>query len=201
MDRIIATHKCHSPRKEPEWERTRARALFLSYEITQPPSSDGPRTRVNLSLSLFLFRARRSFEREMINTHKKRDTKKVRGSGKESTRENTILSSSFQKRERERYIFCSDDDEDVPVGKNVFVHILRSTLRQIDVRALLLHFLSPGLKYEEEETKDGSLVSVCCWFSFLCNQNFLAFCVFRFLLRRSLGGKGSSFHAWLLVVN
>ena len=48
-----------------------------------------------------------------------------------------------RERERERDIFCSDDDEDVPVGENVFVHILRSTLRQIDVRALLLHFLSP----------------------------------------------------------
>ena len=142
MDRIIVTHICHSPRKEPEWERTRARALFLSYEITKSPSSDGPRTRVNLSLSLSSSLSRAPFgEREKI-TRKKSDTKKVRGSGKESTREyNFIL---LFRKEKERYIFCSDDDdEDVPVGENVFVHILRSTLRQIDVRALLLHFLSP----------------------------------------------------------
>ena len=126
----------------------------------------------------------------------------MRGSGKESTREyNFIL--LFPK-ERERYIFCSDDDEDVPVGENVFVHILRSTLRQIDVRALLLHFLSPGLKYEEEETanKDGS-VGVC-WFSFSLksSEKFLAFCVCGCLaFSEGLGGKGSLFHDYSLLIN
>lgn len=102
MDRIIVTHICHSPRKEPEWERTRARALFLSYEITKSPSSDGPRTRVNLSLSLSSSLSRAPFgEREKI-TRKKSDTKKVRGSGKESTREyNFIL--LFRKRKRDTF--------------------------------------------------------------------------------------------------
>lgn len=100
----------------------------------------------------------------------------------------------------QRYIFCSDDDEDVPVGENVFVHILRSTLRQIDVRALLLHFLSPGLKYEEEEEtaiKDRFGRSRFVGFLFhskaCCSEKFLAFClcVLVPLFFESLGGKGS----------
>ena len=64
MDRIIVTHIVILQEKSPS-EKEHARALFLSYEITQPPSSDGPRTRVNLSLSLsFSFaRAVRSKER------------------------------------------------------------------------------------------------------------------------------------------
>ena len=82
----------------------------------------------------------------------------------------------------------------------MFVHILRSTLRQIDVRALLLHFLSPGLKYEEEETanEDGS-VGVC-WFSFSpkSSEKFLLSVVCLVALE-GLGGKGSLFHDSLLI--
>lgn len=101
MDRIIVTHICHSPRKEPEWERTRARALFLSYEITKSPSSDGPRTRVNLSLSFSLSRAPSVRKRDDKYAQKERH-KKVRGSGKESTREyNFIL--LFRKRKRDTF--------------------------------------------------------------------------------------------------
>ena len=131
----------------------------------------------------------------MINTRK---TKKVRGSGKESTREYNFILLFPKERERERYIFCSDDDEDVPVGENVFVHILRSTLRQIDVRALLLHFLSPGLKYEEEETANKDRFGRSRFVGFLfhskaCSEKFLAFClcVLVPLFFESLGGKGS----------
>jgi len=122
-------------------KNTRARALSLIRNHKIPLERWTKNSRESLSLSSSLSRAPFG-EREKI-TRKKSDTKKVRGSGKESTREyNFIL--LFPK-EKERYIFCSDDDddEDVPVGENVFVHILRSTLRQIDVRALLLHFLSP----------------------------------------------------------
>ena len=122
-------------------KNTRARALSLIRNHKIPLERWTENSRESLSLSSSLSRAPFG-EREKI-TRKKSDTKKVRGSGKESTREyNFIL--LFPK-EKERYIFCSDDDddEDVPVGENVFVHILRSTLRQIDVRALLLHFLSP----------------------------------------------------------
>ena len=122
-------------------KNTRARALSLIRNHKIPLERWTENSRESLSLSSSLSRAPFG-EREKI-TRKKSDTKKVRGSGKEPTREyNFIL--LFPK-EKERYIFCSDDDddEDVPVGENVFVHILRSTLRQIDVRALLLHFLSP----------------------------------------------------------
>ena len=118
--------------------RTRALSLIRNHKIPLERWTENSRESLSLSSSL----SRAPFgEREKI-TRKKSDTKKVRGSGKESTREyNFIL---LFRKEKERYIFCSDDDdEDVPVGENVFVHILRSTLRQIDVRALLLHFLSP----------------------------------------------------------
>lgn len=101
MDRIIVTHICHSPRKEPEWERTRARALFLSYEITKSPSSDGPRTRVNLSLSLPLSRARRSAKER--RSRAKRVTQKKCGAQEKSPHENTILSSSSGKRKRDTF--------------------------------------------------------------------------------------------------
>ena len=145
MDRIIVTHICHSPRKEPEWERTRARALFLSYEITKSPSSDGPRTRVNLSLSLSLslFLSLARAVRRKREDHAQKEWHK-KSAGLRKRVHTRIQFYPPLPKEKERYIFCSDDDdEDVPVGENVFVHILRSTLRQIDVRALLLHFLSP----------------------------------------------------------
>ena len=123
-----------------EKELARARSFSQTQAQNPPRAMDRELARLSLSLSSSLSRAPFG-EREKI-TRKKSDTKKVRGSGKESTREyNFIL---LFRKEKERYIFCSDDDdEDVPVGENVFVHILRSTLRQIDVRALLLHFLSP----------------------------------------------------------
>ena len=118
----------------------------------------------------------------MINTRKKRHKKSAGLRKRVHTR---IQFYPPLSKERERYIFCSDDDEDVPVGENVFVHILRSTLRQIDVRALLLHFLSPGLKYEEEETgnKDEFGRRLLVFFFTQKQQKFLAFCcVFGYLL-------------------
>ena len=139
MDRIIVTHISFSKKRARVRKNTRARALSLIRNHKIPLERWTKNSRESLSLSSSLSRAPFG-EREKI-TRKKSDTKKVRGSGKESTREyNFIL---LFRKEKERYIFCSDDDEDVPVGENVFVHILRSTLRQIDVRALLLHFLSP----------------------------------------------------------
>ena len=123
-------------------KNTRARALSLIRNHKIPLERWTENSRESLSLSSSLSRAPFG-EREKI-TRKKSDTKKVRGSGKESTREYNFILLFPKERERERYIFCSDDDEDVPVGENVFVHILRSTLRQIDVRALLLHFSHRG---------------------------------------------------------
>ena len=182
-------------------KNTRARALSLIRNHKIPLERWTENSRESLSLSLSSSLSRAPFgEREKI-ARKKSDTKKVRGSGKESTREyNFIL---LFRKEKERYIFCSDDDdEDVPVGENVFVHILRSTLRQIDVRALLLHFLSPhrGLKYEEEETANkvrfgSKFVVVCGSFFFTQKQRKISSfcCVFGCLASEGLGGKGSLF--------
>ena len=61
----------------------------------------------------------------------------------------------------QRYIFCSDDAR--PFGRCVCAHP-PSTLRQIDVRALLLHFLINMKKKKKQQLKTGRSVKVC-WFS------------------------------------
>ena len=148
---------------------------------------------MNLSLSLSLSR---------VPFVRKRDDKHAQNKKSAGLRKRVHTRIQFYPplpKEKERYIFCSDDDEDVPVGENVFVHILRSTLRQIDVRALLLHFLSPGLKYEEEETANKDRFGRSRFVGFLfhskacCSEKFLAFClcVLVPLFFESLGGKGS----------
>ena len=83
-------------------KNTRTRALSLTRNHATPLERWTKNSRESLSLSLFLFRARRSFEREMINPRKQRDTKKC-GAQEKSPHENTILSSSFQKRERDTF--------------------------------------------------------------------------------------------------
>ena len=100
MDRIIVTHISFSKKRARVRKNTRARALPLIRNHKIPLERWTENSRESLSLSSSLSRAPFG-EREKI-TRKKSDTKKVRGSGKESTREyNFIL--LFRKRKRDTF--------------------------------------------------------------------------------------------------
>ena len=100
MDRIIVTHISFSKKRARVRKNTRARALSLIRNHKIPLERWTENSRESLSLSSSLSRAPFG-EREKI-TRKKSDTKKVRGSGKESTREyNFIL--LFRKRKRDTF--------------------------------------------------------------------------------------------------